>query len=257
MSAARIGALPAISLKSASLLAAWEAGSSLSPIHRGLGLLAAAWPETSVNDWAHASVGARDRGLLALREKLFGAKFEALAACPNCADRVEIEFTAEEIRARMLTLPESAQDRMLRISEGSYEVEFRLPTSADLLEITKPAATGARETLLVRCVHLARREGLPVEASALPDFVVQAVSNEMAIADPEADLQVAIACPACQHRWSIAFDILPFLWSELEEWARRLLREVHALASAYGWSEREILELSARRRRSYLEVIGV
>jgi hypothetical protein len=256
MSASRIGALPAISLNSAALLAAWEAGSSLSPIRRGLELLAAAWPETSANDWAITSVGARDGRLLALREELFGSKFEAVAACPKCEERVEVEFTSEEIRAPLLTLPEPTPAKMLRVSLAGYEVEFRLPTSADLLEVTKPSTEGARETLLGRCVQEARREGLPVETSALPDAVVQAVTHEMAKGDPQADVQIAIACPACQHHWSIAFDILSYLWSELEDWAQRLLREVHALASAYGWSERDILAMSARRRRAYLEVIG-
>lgn len=256
MSASRIGALPTISLNSAALLAAWEAGSSLSPIRRGLGLLAAAWPETSVDDWANASVGARDRRLLALREGLFGSKFEAVAACPKCEQRVEVEFTSEGIPAPLLALGEPAPTKMLRISLAGYEVEFRLPTSADLLEVTKPAIEGARETLLGRCVQEARREGLPVETSALPDAVVQAVMRKMAKADPQADVQIGIACPACQHHWSIAFDILSYLWSELEGWAQQLLREVHALASAYGWSEGDILAMSARRRRSYLAVIG-
>jgi hypothetical protein len=34
------------------------------------------------------------------------------------------------------------------------------------------------------------------------------------------------------------------------------LREIDVIARAYGWSEREILGLSARRRQSYLETIG-
>jgi hypothetical protein len=33
----------------------------------------------------------------------------------------------------------------------------------------------------------------------------------------------------------------------------QVLDEVHELASAYGWSEEEILGLSSRRRRQYVE----
>jgi hypothetical protein len=33
------------------------------------------------------------------------------------------------------------------------------------------------------------------------------------------------------------------------------LREIDALARVYGWSEREILNLPARRRQTYLELI--
>ena len=34
------------------------------------------------------------------------------------------------------------------------------------------------------------------------------------------------------------------------------LAEVHALAAAYGWTEAEVLALSAARRRAYLELVG-
>jgi hypothetical protein len=47
-----------------------------------------------------------------------------------------------------------------------------------------------------------------------------------------------------------------FFWSEISAEARRLLLEVHNLASAYGWSESDILSMSALRRRYYLEMIG-
>jgi hypothetical protein len=52
------------------------------------------------------------------------------------------------------------------------------------------------------------------------------------------------------------FDMPAYFWSEIQMGARRLLQEVHALASAYGWRESEILMLSAARRRAYLEMVG-
>ncbi len=52
------------------------------------------------------------------------------------------------------------------------------------------------------------------------------------------------------------FDILSYLWTEIEDWAQRLLVDVHTLAVSYGWSERDILALSPRRRRMYLELLG-
>ena len=107
-----------------------------------------------------------------------------------------------------------------------------------------------------RCLQSAWRDGLPVETATLPDEAVRAVTEEMAKADPQAEIRIALVCPACQQRWSLLFDIASFLWSEIEDWARRLLREVHQIASAYGWPEREILAIGARRRCSYLEMIG-
>lgn len=38
--------------------------------------------------------------------------------------------------------------------------------------------------------------------------------------------------------------------------ASRLLREVHALARAYHWSERELLALPLPRRTAYLQLLA-
>ena len=56
-------------------------------------------------------------------------------------------------------------------------------------------------------------------------------------------------------RWRAVFDIVTFFWSEIEAWACRILREVHILASAYGWCERDILALTSARRQFYLEMV--
>ena len=47
-----------------------------------------------------------------------------------------------------------------------------------------------------------------------------------------------------------------YLWKEVLIEARRLLREVNALARTYHWREADILALSPRRRQAYLELAG-
>ena len=78
----------------------------------------------------------------------------------------------------------------------------------------------------------------------------------MASADPMAEIHLVLDCPCCQHKWEAPFDIVAFLWREISAAARRLLREVHTIASAYGWTETEILALSPARRRIYLEIVN-
>jgi len=85
---------------------------------------------------------------------------------------------------------------------------------------------------------------------------LQAVADRMAAADPQGDVELALTCPACGHAWPAAFDIASFFWTEVDAWARVLLHEIHALASAYGWREVDILALTPWRRRAYLELIG-
>jgi hypothetical protein len=65
-----------------------------------------------------------------------------------------------------------------------------------------------------------------------------------------------LCCPECGRRWEVVFDIGGFLWAEINDWAEHTLRTVHSLAEAYGWSEREILNLSPLRRQLYLGMVS-
>lgn len=50
-------------------------------------------------------------------------------------------------------------------------------------------------------------------------------------------------------------DTAALLWDEISIRAGALLQEVHRLASSYGWSEEQILALSATRRAHYLALV--
>jgi hypothetical protein len=84
---------------------------------------------------------------------------------------------------------------------------------------------------------------------------LNAVGERMAQADPLAEILLHFDCPACSHAFDLGLDLAAFLWSELEGRAKRLLRDVHTLASAYGWSEAEVLSLSPARREFYLGMV--
>ena len=79
------------------------------------------------------------------------------------------------------------------------------------------------------------------------------VAAALETADPCIDFALDLRCPACGHAWTTSFDITGYLWEEIDARARRLLDEVHVLARAYGWPEREILGLTEARRAAYLE----
>src|SRR5262249_26779625 len=148
-------------------------------------------------------------------------------------------FRTTDIRA---TLP---PDVALTLTAAEHEIHFRLPDSFDLLAI--PAGVDlddARRHLLQRCVVSAVRHGESVAAAELPAETVVGVAARMAEADPQADVQLELQCPACGGAWRAAFDIVGFFWTEIDAWARRTLNEVHVLARAYGWREADILALS-------------
>lgn len=240
-------------LNSAVLLSAWEEGWSQPLIRRALILLAATWPERSTEEWAQVSIGERDRWLLQVHEELFGSSLETMAVCPKCSERLELSFSTSDVQ---VSAPAAALEDGLVVEASGYEVTCHLPTSADLRDITQSTAPDLHEAMLKRCVEVARLGGEPLDPAALPDEIVSTVIDKMAKADPQADVQVEMACPACSHRWSLPFDILSYLSSEIEDWAQRLLLDVHTLALAYGWSEGDILTMSPRRRRIYLDLAG-
>lgn len=242
------------------LLEAWEQGFGQSPAELGLTLLGTALPEASSQDLARISIGRRDAELLSLRERIFGERLEALATCPACGERLELSLSAQELRTASGPEPNLAgtSGGELSLDVGEYSVLFRLPNTCDLLAVAaeKREPDAMRSALLHRCVLAAKRRGEPTRTKELTADVVDSVVSRMSEADPQSDVRLEIACPACSHRWEVVFDILPFLWRELSAWAVRTLHEIHTLASAYGWSQQDILALSAGRRRAYLELAG-
>jgi hypothetical protein len=235
------------------LLAAWEHGQTELPVRRALLLLAAAHPATPQESVAAMSIGQRDGELLALREELFGAQLTGLTACPECADPVELDFAVSDIRVA----PGSAVEEPIDLSLNGYTLRFRLPNCLDVAALSSDGGPeeGVRQ-LRDRCLLDAEYEGAAVPAAELPEVIVEAMSDRMAEADPQADVRLALCCPACGTAWQARFDIASFLWAEVDAWSRRTLREVHLLASAYGWSEGEILAMSPLRRRLYLEMVS-
>ncbi|HEX6899542.1 MAG TPA: phage baseplate protein [Thermoanaerobaculia bacterium] len=233
-------------LSAQELLDAWERGVGESPVRRAMVLLAAACPETAPEDLARESVGRRDARLLTLREWTFGPRLVSVASCPVCAERLETAFDVADIRVGSF---DDGPQEPLSLKVGGTTLTFRLPNSADLAALSATAGVdGARRRLLDRCL-------LDTGANDLSEEALQAVARRMAEADPQGDIELSLTCPACGHEWLAAFDIASFFWTEIDAWARVLLREIHILASAYGWRESDILALSPWRRRSYLELI--
>jgi hypothetical protein len=240
-------------LTTADLLDAWERGLGQAPAHRALTLLCVACPGQTRDGLARLAVGRRDAHLVALRERALGGRMAGLVTCPGCGDEQQLEFDVADV----LVPPEADLDGELEAAVGEYRVRYRLPDSLDLAAMAGLAPRDRSwRALLLRCILGAARGDEAQSFEQLPEDVLAGVVDAMAQADPQADLVVALDCPACGRRWEAVFDIARFLWAELEAAAHRGLRDVHTLASAYGWREGEILALSPLRRQAYLELVG-
>ena len=249
-------------LSAPALLAVWEQGLVQRPAQRALTLLHAAVPEASVQTLAQLSIGQRNALLLTLRKQTFGSQLASVATCPACSQRLELNFAVSDIRVTpSLPSPSEGEDggkvEVLLLHADGYTVRFRLPNSLDLLAIAdQEDVASARQQLLARCLLSVHQNSEAVAADQLPADLADKINAQMDQADPQADIQFALACPACGHRWQAAFDIVYYLWREVDDWAVRILRDVHVLASAYGWSETDILTMHPWRRQIYLEMLS-
>jgi len=234
-------------LDASGLLDAWESGYSLSPPRRSLALLAHAHPHASRDELSTLPLGHCDLLLRQFRIALFGNELTFVATCPACASVVE--STIDLANSAPAT---PVQSQRVRIDQHS--ISLRPPTLGDLIGLPgDPAA--ARQVLARRCIEAAEVDGeLDPASMPLSDESLAAIGRAMSAADPAALSEIALACPDCDARWHSGLDMASFLWREIDAWARRTLREVHALARAYAWSERDVLALSPTRRQLYLEL---
>jgi len=234
------------------LLNVWELGRSRSPVERALSLLQIATPEPPREALAQFGIGRRDAELLKLREKFFGSRMTGHANCPACGQQMEMNFAVAELQTTPLPKLRETYTEIF----GEYEIGFRLPNSNDLATLLPGEEVAPQKRGLVqRCVVNATRAGKPLATDQLPENVVGNLSERMSELDPQGDVQLALTCPQCSHHWQAPLDIVSFIWSEIHAWAVRLLRDVHVLASSYGWGEADILALSPWRRQAYLELI--
>lgn len=234
-------------LTGATLLSLWERGASRHALDRSALLAAVARPEWPAAEIADLPLGAVNASLLRLRSASFGPHIAGHADCTQCGQR--LAFTVDT-RQMLPAHGDDNDDPAPRETEVAG-LRVRAPSLRDLAAVA--AQTDARQAaraLLARCT-------LAGDLALIDDAALRQVEDALEALDPQADLVLALQCVACGHAGGAQLDAGALLWEEIEAHARVLLGEVHRLASAYGWSEAQILALSPARRASYLAMVGV
>ncbi|CAN7762044.1 hypothetical protein LJR130_007105 [Variovorax sp. LjRoot130] len=231
-------------LAGSELLSLWERGASRHALDRSALLAAAARPDWPAEAIADLPLGAVNASLLQLRAACFGPRIDGHADCPRCGQRLAFALDARELLA-------PAQDDDLAPREAEVAgLRVRAPSLRDLAAVAADAdAERAARQVLARCT-------LAGDAARLDEAALRAVEEGLDALDPQADLALALQCVACGHADLVQLDAGQLLWEEIEARALVLLREVHHLAGAYGWSEAQILALTPTRRASYLAMVG-
>jgi hypothetical protein len=221
----------------------WEQGSSMHPLDRGLLALGAALPDVSQGALADWPLGRLNTALIVLRCACFGPRLQTWIACARCAEQLEFELDG-----RVLAQRADDADCSERVAVGGQM--FRLPTARDVACVAQESDPDRAALRLAEACLVARSDS---SVSAVADL--EEVGRQMSLADPMAEILINLPCPACGYENNPHLDIGSFLWTEIEARAKRLLLEVHVLASAYGWTEQAVLALSGQSRAAYLEMV--
>ncbi|HWE85326.1 MAG TPA: hypothetical protein VG267_10310 [Terracidiphilus sp.] len=221
------------------LLRGWEAVRELPEQEAVLRLLALAWPKRAENEWAQLPLGERNAMLLALRTATLGRRMEGFAECPACGALLEFVLDAGELEEQLRA--------QLAAAEESEQEMARPVNTADLI-----AASAAEDEEQARQILLARTMKLDRRAAAGDGTLERFERMNRA-----GEIRIELACPECPAKPVLDLDVAQFLLREVAGAARRLMREIHELASVYGWSERAITAMSPVRRAAYLEMLSV
>ena len=241
-------------LTASELLQIWEMGIDSSVLNSGIQLLNIAYNMPGIQDAAQLSIGERDARLLLMREKLFGKQLVSKAQCPKCAETVEWEMSTTEM---LLQSPQlDSQPKIFELEIENFHLQFRLPNSEDILkQMDNNSKKMNSRQLLFDCIIDVKAKNKKYNITDLPEVALEMLMQQMEKEDPQSNLSLSLNCPVCSNQWTAVFNILSYLWAEIDNWAKHLLQEIYVLARAFGWSERDIVNMSSRRRQMYLEML--
>lgn len=231
----------------AELLLLWEQGQSRHPIDRSLLLGAWARPELEPESLQLLPLGVLNAALLQMRSALFGSRLELQLSCTHCGELLEIPVDIDGL------LQQAASGSSL----DPVSIEgfcFRHPTSRDLAVVAYELDAAAAALRLLETCCIARPADAN-EAAVTPELLAQ-VDSLLEDGDPLADPQMTALCPVCGGQVTSGLDPANMLWKEVQAWAGHVFRQIHMLASVYGWTESEVLALSPGRRKVYLDLAG-
>ncbi|GAA1383339.1 hypothetical protein GCM10009661_62880 [Catellatospora chokoriensis] len=239
-------------LDARSLLRGWEAAAGSPPAARGAVLVHHAGAAADVADVLDLPLG--DVAALAAEvyADMFGPAVAGLVPCPECGELLEAQIDLSE--AGISGAQPTRDVAPLGVRTGAGELVVSALTVRDLLAVRGLPEQQAVPALVSACASWP--DGRPVTPDQLGDGDLALVDTAARQLAGAAAVTLSMNCPACGSDIRAGVDVAALLWQRIDAAAPRLLSEVATLAGAYGWSEDSVLAMSARRRRSYLALVG-
>lgn len=188
----------------------------------------------------------RDRLLAAIYRDTFGSRIAGTVTCHACGKAFDLDFDLIELQRALqpAETPAPVADNghiAFALADGR---RFRLPTGEDEMAVWHLSADDALAELLRRCV-----------LKGDPNVDPESIQATMKAVAPLMDAELDGHCPECGENQAIHFDIQRYLLSALQAEQPRLIQEIHRLATAYGWTLREILDLTRSQRQAHANLI--
>lgn len=179
----------------------------------------------------------RDALLAALHRMLWGDRIVSSLTCAACGALYDLAFELSAVQRQLGGQSEAVRVRRPRCIESRHGEHWTLPDAA--AEEAAALHGDAAQRLLASVT------GSDSDASDRA-----AVAERLDTLAPLIDIDLSTECAECGAAQRARFDVQSFVMQRLLDERETVLREVHLLASGYGWSWQEIAGLPRSLRRS-------
>ena len=208
------------------------------------------------------TVGDRERLLFALCAATFSDEMDLVSRCPfgECGELSELTLPLKEwIPPNPSIPPADWYEKQIDAGNGKRVLRFRFPTGADQEAASRQLQSQRPEQVelaLIRDCLLEVRDsdGAPVAFEAHLAELKPHLEAAWSELDPLGDCFAKVDCSGCDRLYTAVVDALTLFETRLEN-RGNIFEQVHRLARAYHWSERELLSLSFSRRHRYLSLV--
>lgn len=237
------------------LLELWEGSERKSPLYFSLLIICEFYPELSFEKVLQLPIGVRDILIFKIRKELLGDEMTGYTSCPQCGEKVEWKMKYLDFG---FPFEPGIPDKIYHsFQKGRYRITYRLPNSSDSFEMLKNRNNSDNYNYLIsECIQEVILNKKAVQNAELPNDILEKVFEQMELKDEFANIRISVVCPACKNQWESIFDVVDYFWMEVNSLTNRILSEIGILAYSFGWSEKEILDLTPERRRTYIEMLN-
>lgn len=191
----------------------------------------------------------RLQGLLAIVITGGDSTIQALEQCLSCGETMELDldltaFVHTDLDKFFSIEPEAGTRLLVAIPTGLHQLEWlRAEDSLSDEDHSLTMATNLTQTI----------NGDPPEPDwRLPRQWLTQLQKSLEEHDPLTALSFSVECPNCSEIKNVEVDLEGLLLMQLKHAQKAVLEEIYHLARIYNWTEEEILNMPAWRRRFYI-----